>query len=190
TVLPAALGKTSNSGAPKNGSMLQSALALAVVIGFAIAGFNHELGDLVPVITLFNWLCNSAAVGLILLLALSSVSMMTCVIGNTHGRNVWVRIIAPGIAAVGLTAVFLMILVNFDLMIEAEKNSALIYIMPGIIIGAGIVGLIWGQIIQTRRPSSFAQMREQDQFTETQEIAIAQGNLDEHGNVLTEDTES
>src|SRR5699024_4608380 len=49
-------------------------------------------------------------------------------------------IIAPGIAAVGLTAVFLMILVNFDLMIEAEKNSALIYIMPGIIIGAGIVG--------------------------------------------------
>ncbi|HIW47138.1 MAG TPA: APC family permease [Candidatus Yaniella excrementigallinarum] len=190
TVLPAALGKTSNNGAPKNGSMLQSALALVVVIGFAIAGFNHELGDLFPVITLFTWLTNAAAFGLVFLFAVTSVAIIAWFIRNPQGRNVWVRIIAPGIAAVGLTAVFLMILVNFDLMIEAEKNSALIYIMPGIIIGAGIVGLIWGQIIQTRRPSSFAQMREQDQFTETQEIAIAQGNLDEHGNVLTEDTES
>src|SRR5699024_11192189 len=170
--------------------MLHSELALVVVIGFAIAGFNHELGDLFPVVTLFTWLTNAAAFGLVFLFAVTSVAIIAWFRHNPQGRNVWVRIIAPGIATIGLTAVFVMILVNFDLMIEAEKNSALIYIMPGIIIGAGIIGLIWGKIIQTRRPSSFSKMRDQDQFTETQEIAIARGKLDEHGDVTIEDTKS
>src|SRR5699024_4406660 len=119
-----------------------------------------------------------------------SVAIIAWFIRNPQGRNVWGRIIAPGIAAVGLTAVFLMILVNFDLVIEADKNSALIYIMRGRIIAAGMAGRLWAPLSQTRRPSSSAQTRAQDQWTETQEIAIAQGKPEEHANGLSEDRES
>ncbi|MGO1941994.1 MAG: hypothetical protein ACTH05_07535, partial [Yaniella sp.] len=96
-----------------------------------------------------------------------------------NGRGIWTRIIAPGLATVGLTAVFVMILANFGLMIEAEEGSALIYIMPGIILAGGIIGLIWGQIIQSRRPADFEQMRDQDQLTDDEELAIARDDVDE-----------
>src|SRR5699024_12061964 len=63
--------------------------------------------------------------GLVFLFAVTSVAIIAWFIRNPQCRNVWVRIIAPGIAAVGLTAVFLMILVNFDLMIEDRKSTRL-----------------------------------------------------------------
>lgn len=179
TVLPAFLGRTAANGAPRNGSLLQSGLAIVVVIGFAIAGINHELGDLFPVITLFTWLTNAAAFGLVFLLAITSVAIIMWFKRNPNGRGIWTRIIAPGLATVGLTAVFVMILANFGLMIEAEEGSALIYIMPGIILAGGIIGLIWGQIIQSRRPADFEQMRDQDQLTDDEELAIASGDVDE-----------
>lgn len=179
TVLPAFLGRTAANGAPRNGSMLQSGLAIVVVAGFAIAGINHELGDLFPVITLFTWLTNAAAFGLVFLLAITSVAIIMWFKRNPNGRGIWTRIIAPGLATVGLTAVFVMILANFGLMIEAEEGSALIYIMPGIILAGGIIGLIWGQVIQSRRPADFEQMRDQDQLTDDEELAIARGDVDE-----------
>lgn len=179
TVLPAFLGKTSVNGAPRNGSLLQSGLAIVVVIGFAIAGINHALGDLFPVITLFTWLTNAAAFGLVFLLAVTSVAIIAWFVRNPHGRSAWTRFIAPGLATIGLTAVFIMILANFGLMIEAEEGSALIYIMPGIIIAGGVIGLIWGQIIQKRRPEDYERMRDQDQLSDAEERAIAQDNLEE-----------
>lgn len=183
TVLPAVLGRTADNGAPRNGSLLQSGLAIIVVIGFAIAGINHELGDLFPVITLFTWLTNAAAFGLVFLLAITSVAIIVWFSRNPNGRSVWTRLIAPGLATLGLTAVFVMILANFGLMIEAEEGSALIYIMPGIIIVGGIIGLIWGQIIQSRRPADFERMRDQDQLTDDEELAIARGDVDEGSSV-------
>ena len=180
TVLPKALGTTAPNGAPRNGSMMQSGLAFVVVAGFAIAGIGHELGDLFPVITLFTWLTNAAAFGLVFLLAVTSVAIIAWFRTNQLQRGIWTRVIAPSVATIGLTAVFIMILVNFDLMIDAEAGSALIYIMPGLIILSGVLGLIWGEIIQRRRPQDYEEMRHQDMLSDDEEIAIAQGSLDDN----------
>lgn len=187
TVLPRFLGKAAPSGAPRNGSLTQSLLAIVVIIGFAIAGAGHELGQLFPVITLFTWLTNAAAFGLVFLLALTSIAVFVWFMRDPQDRSVWVRVVAPLIAAVGLLSVFLTILFNFDLMIEAEEGSSLIFIMPGIIIGAGVIGLIWGEIIRRRRPEDFARMRDADAITDTEEIAIAEGR---HEDLVLNDTGS
>ena len=179
TVLPAFLGRTAANGAPRNGSLMQSGLALVVVVGFTIAGIGHELAELFPVITLFIWLTNTAAFGLVLLLAVTSVAIIAWFFKNPNGRSLWTRIIAPALATIGLTSIFLLILANFDLMIEAEEGSALIYILPGLVIGAGVVGLIWGQIIQNRRPADYERMRHQDQLSDEEELAIAEGKLED-----------
>ena len=51
---------------------------------------------------------------------------------------------APLIAAVGLGIIAVLIMLNFDAqMIESEGFSALVIIIPGVIVGSGIVGLIW-----------------------------------------------
>lgn len=179
TVLPRFLGKTGSNGAPQNGSMIQSGLAFVVVVGFAIAGAGHELGDLFPVVTLFIWLTNTAAFGLVFLLAVTSVAIIAWFYKNPNGRGAWTRIVAPGLATIGLTAIFVLILVNFDLMIEAEEGSALIYILPGLIIAAGVLGIIWGQIIQNRRPEDYERMSHQDQLSDEEELAIAEGRLND-----------
>lgn len=179
TVLPALLGRTASNGAPRNGSMMQSGLAFVVVAGFAIAGIGHELGELFPVITLFIWLTNTAAFGLVFLLAVTSVAIIAWFRKNPLGRSAWTKMVAPGLAALGLTLIFILILFNFDLMIEAEEGSILIYILPGIVIAAGVLGLVWGQIIQNRRPADYERMRHQDQLSDEEELAIADGQLDD-----------
>ena len=62
-------------------------------------------------------------------------------------------------------------------MIDAEAGSAPIYIMPGPIILSGVLGLIWGEIIQRRRPQDYEEMRHQDMLSDDEEIAIAQARL-------------
>lgn len=188
-VLPRFLGETNKSGAPGNGSMIQSALALIVVVGFIIAGIGHPLGELFPVITLFTWLTNSAAFGLVFLMAITSVAVLVWFRKTPHGHGVVTRVIAPTVATLGLSIVFILILVNFDLMIDAESGSSLIFIMPSIIIGSGIVGFVWGEVIRRRKPEVFELMRDQDQIPDDKEVAIAAAaGVIPHGSVADKET--
>ncbi|KAA9395616.1 APC family permease [Kocuria coralli] len=163
-VLPGYLGKAAPTGAPRAGSLTQSLLALVVVAVFAVAGTGSELGPLYPVMTLFTWLTNAAAFGLVFLLAITSIAVIAWFARDPHGHGLWTRAIAPGISAVGLLVVAGLILGNFDIMIEADGPSPLVVVMPGIIIGSGVVGLIWGEVIRRRDPARYDALREQDQI--------------------------
>lgn len=69
-VLPEKLSSIGvHSGAPVAGSIAQSTLALVVVAGFAIA-------DADPMLTLFSWSSGLAALGVVLLLAGTSVAVI------------------------------------------------------------------------------------------------------------------
>ncbi|NHU84508.1 APC family permease [Kocuria sp. JC486] len=171
-VLPRYLKRSTTAGAPWAGSLTQSVLALVVVAVFAVAGIGHELGPLYPVITLFTWLTNAAAFGLVFLLAVTSIAVVVWFAKDHHGHGVWTRLIAPGLSAVGLLVVAGLILVNFDLMIGAEGPSLLVVVMPGIIIAAGALGLVWGEVIRHRDPSGYQSMRHQDQIDEDDEYAV------------------
>ena len=172
-VIPRRLGTTSpRNGAPVMGSLAQSALGLIVIVVFAVAGTGSELGELFPVLTLFTWLTNAAAFGLVFLLAVTSVAVIAWFAKDHHGRGVWTRLVAPALSAVALITVAALILMNFDLMIGAEGPSALVIVMPGIIIGAGVVGLVWGEILRHTRPDVYRAMDNVDQIPESQELPV------------------
>lgn len=174
-VLPGWLGVAGHDGAPARGSATQSAAALIVVIVFAIVGTGSELGELFPVITLFTWLTNAAAFGLVFLLAVTSIAVIAWFARNRHGYGAFTRIIAPGIAAVGLIGVFALILWNFDLMIGAEGSSALVIVMPALIIGSGVAGWLWAEALRRRRPQDFTRLQELDQHTQPVETLGSPG---------------
>ncbi|MDO5619627.1 APC family permease [Kocuria sp.] len=169
-VLPRYLAGSTTSGAPAAGSLTQSLLALVVVAVFAVAGTGHELGPLFPVVTLFTWLTNAAAFGLVFLLAVTSVAVIAWFTKDHHGYGLWTRMIAPGLAAIALMIVAILILANFDIMIDAEGRSPLVVVMPGIIIGTGVLGLIWGEVIRRRRPQEYQAMRHQDQIDQNTDL--------------------
>lgn len=151
-----------NSQAPVAGSLSQSALALVLIIVFAIAGTGSELGELFPVVTMFTWLTNAGAFGLVFLLAVTSVAIIAFFVKDPRGYSSFVRLWAPALATLGLGTVFVLILLNFDVMIGAEGPSPLVIIMPAIILGAGAVGLIWGEVLRRIRPEIFHAMADAD----------------------------
>lgn len=155
-VIPEVFAKVSpRSGAPIGGSLAQSALALATIAVFAFAGRDSELGPLYPVITMFTWLTNAAAFGLVFLMAVTSVAILGYFRKEPAGYGPFIRVVAPGLAAAGLGFVFLMILLNFDVLIGSEGFSPLVVVMPAIILGAGLVGLVRGEWMRRKQPALF-----------------------------------
>ncbi len=158
-VLPQFLAATGkNNHAPVAGSLAQSALALVLIVVFAIFGIGSELGELFPVITMFTWLTNAGAFGLVFLLAVTSAAIIGFFHKDHRGYSPFVRLWAPGLATIGLGAVFVLVLLNFDVMIGAEGPSVLVIVMPAIILGSGVVGLIWGEVLRRTRPEIFNAM--------------------------------
>jgi amino acid transporter len=155
-VLPAALEATSRHGAPKAGSLVQTGIALAVTVAFAIAGNGSELGPLYPVLTMFTWLTNAGAMGLVLLMAIVSAA----VVGFFRRRrvlshSVWSAVIAPAIGAVALALVFGLIVANFDVLLGQTEPSAVSFILPALIVLPGIAGVFWALRLRRTSPSLY-----------------------------------
>ncbi len=155
-VLPRAFGQTrGDSGAPYVGSLAQSALALCGFGLFALAGAD-------PVLELFTWLTNLGALGVLALLALASFA----VVGFFRRSPVadlsrWSQFIAPLVAGVLITVIFVVALLNFNVLItgaqDAPTDSRSI-ILPAILIGGGLLGLLVGAWLRGRRPDVFSRI--------------------------------
>lgn len=163
--LPALLGTANASGSPVNGSRTQSLIALIVLSIFAVVGNNSEHGELFPVLTLFTWFTNAAAFGLVFLLAITSIAILRWLGLRKQSYSLWTRLIAPGLSALALSIVAVLILWNFDIMIGSDTKSALVYVMPGIIILSGLGGLIWGEYLKRTSPHIFESIKHLDQKT-------------------------
>ena len=76
---------------------------------------------------------------------------------NSYHReySVFVKTIAPLLAGIGMAAVTALILINFNLMMDTE-DFFMIWIMPAIILGSGLIGLIWGEILIRRNTMNSA----------------------------------
>lgn len=148
-VLPGPFGRSGNNGAPIGGSVAQSVLSAVVVAIFALLGRGSELGELFPVMTLFTWFTNAAAFGLTFLVAVTSFAVCVWANRNHPEYHIFVRTIAPLLAGIGMAVVTALILMNFDLMMDSE-DLFMIWIMPAIILGSGVIGLLWGEILIRR----------------------------------------
>lgn len=167
-VLPSALGRVRHSsGAPYVGSLTQTAIAVVVMVAFAIASISWVPpkgvpGELFPVLTLFAWLPNVGALGLVLLMAIVSLA----VIGFFRRRNaptasLWQSIVAPALAASALFAVFVLILLNFNVLLTSDPSApptAATYILPAILLIPGVLGVLWGFVLRRSKPQIYLQI--------------------------------
>lgn len=149
-------GQTSDrSGAPRSGSIAQTTIGLIAIVIFAVAGNGSEYGIMYPILTMFTWLTNAAAFGLIFLLVVTSLSIIRYFDKNPHGHGVWVRVVFPTLALIGLSAVFVLIMLNFDTMIGDTGPASLVWIMPAVIILAGVIGFLRGEHLRRSNPDVF-----------------------------------
>ncbi len=151
-VLPPVLARTRRNGAPHIGSLMQTLIAAVIIFIFW-----QSDGD--PVLEVFTWLTNLGALGVTLLLALASFAVVGYFSRNPHSETAWTSRIAPALAGLGLTAVFILVLSNFNLLItgvpDAPTDDRAI-ILPAILLGGGVLGLLVGAFLRQSRPEIYA----------------------------------
>jgi amino acid transporter len=155
-VLPRAFGRTNRAGAPYIGSLAQSLIAAVII-------FVFWQSDNDPVLQLFTWLTNLGALGVIALLALASFAVVGYFSRNPHNETAWTSRYAPAAAGLLLTAVFIIVLSNFNLLITGVPDSPTddrTIILPAILIGGAIIGLIVGAVIKATKPDVYARIGE------------------------------
>jgi amino acid transporter len=149
-VLPTALSRVgTRSGGPVAGSLAQSALALIVVAVFAVFGAD-------PVLQLFTWLSGTAAVGIILLMAGTSAAVVGFFSTRPGGGSAWQRAVAPTLATLALVALVVLLIGNFDALLGTDPTSPLRWILPGLVLLAGVLGAIWAVRLKSIRPDAYA----------------------------------
>jgi amino acid transporter len=145
------------TGAPWFASLSQSALAVTVVGLFALAGAD-------PVLQLFTWLTNLGALGVLLLMTVTSFAVVGYFRRHPEGElSRWSSTIAPTVAGVLLLILLVLGVANYNVLITGSTEAPtdpMTIVLPAILFGAGIVGLIVGSVLKRRRPEVFARVGE------------------------------
>ncbi|WP_317451763.1 APC family permease [Microbacterium sp. NIBRBAC000506063] len=144
--------------APWAGSLTQSVLAAVVVIVFAIAGAGSELGPLFPVVTLFSWLTNTGALGLVLLMAIVSIAVIGYFRRDPKDVGIVARVVAPIVAFLALTVALVLIIANFNVLLDQPEANAVTFLLPALVIVPGILGIAWGFWMKRNRPADYARI--------------------------------
>ncbi|MDR2332436.1 MAG: APC family permease [Burkholderiaceae bacterium] len=120
---------------PHLGSALQSLIAAVVIVIFAALGAD-------PILHLFSWLTNLACLCVMLLMALTSIAVVSYFLGRRDLQlSMWRVAILPMASSVALTCVLCIAIVNFDVLTGASKTLSylLCAVIPlAIAIGVGL----------------------------------------------------
>ena len=148
-VLPAALGRTeSRTGAPRTASLTQSAFGLAVIVVYALAGWD-------PMVQLFFWLGTSGAFGVLCLLATTSIAVITFFARDPRGENAWRRLVAPALATLALLAMVWAGLANYATLLGVAPGSTEAWALPAAFAVAGALGVGYGVWLRSARPEVY-----------------------------------
>jgi amino acid transporter len=148
-VLPAALGRTARStGAPRTASLLQSCIGIAVITLYAVAGWD-------PLVHLFFRGGTSGALGVLVLIAATSVAVIMYFLRHPSGENVWRRLVAPVIATAALAVVLFLAMDNFGTLLGVPPGHVLVWLIPVIYAAAIVLGVLWGLLLKASRPEVY-----------------------------------
>ncbi|NBM16947.1 APC family permease [Streptomyces sp. GC420] len=116
-LLPRRLCVLNKRHAPWAAGVVQTAVACALVVPFALAGKD-------PVLTLFSWFSGVAVLGMMLLLLLTSVSVIAFFRRERLDTRPWNTVIAPALGAAGIAGALWLILANFTTLIGGDRATA------------------------------------------------------------------
>jgi amino acid transporter len=153
-VLPSFFGRTrARSGAPIAGSVTQSVVGLVVIVAYAVAGWD-------PLVQLFFWLGTTGGLGILFLVAATSISVIFYFARNQRGESTWSWLIAPAISSIALVYIIYLALNNFSGLLgitpDSPKSwSTAAWAFPTAYGVCAVVGILWGLVLKSTRPRDY-----------------------------------
>jgi len=153
-LLPKGLGVTHpRFQSPHVGSLLQTAIAVVVVVLFAVTGQD-------PVLAQFSWLTNVGTLGIIVLMALTSLSVVVFFSRNPALEPSAMKAkILPVIAGVALLFIIFEIVINFGNLSGA--SGVLGWFLPSLVLIAGVIGYVLAVALRARDSAAFDRLGSQ-----------------------------
>jgi len=152
-VLPVVLAATSlRNMAPRNSSLLQSAIGLAVIAIYAVAGFD-------PLVHLFFWLSTWGALAVLVLMFLTSFAVLRYFGAKGTGSRLqegrWRTVTAPLLAVAALGYILFQTLANYHHLLGVGRSDPAAWLFPvalGVLFAAGVGWAMW---LRRNRPEAY-----------------------------------
>jgi amino acid transporter len=149
-VLPRAFGRTvPGTGAPKNGSLAQSAFGLVVLVLYAVQGWD-------PLVQLFFWGGTGGGLGVLLLITFTSIAVIAYFARNPVGEGIWHRVGAPVIAMILLIGMSYLALTNLATLFGVEPGTGPTWAIPLAFAVVAVAGILWALVLRSTRPQVYA----------------------------------
>lgn len=150
-VLPAFLSRTGANSVPKAASLAQSLTGLVVIIIYAVGGWS-------PMADLFFWMGTTGGLGVMILLALTSVAVIRFF--DRHPRqaateSAWSRMSAPALSAIALTAVVVLAVMHYATLLGVPPGSPATWLLPASYAAVAVTGICWAVVLRSRRPGIY-----------------------------------
>lgn len=144
-ILPHALARTRRNGAPQLAGIVQASFAAIVAIIFAIAGAD-------PILTLVPAMLGFGTLSVLILQGLAAISIVVY-FRRAGDPRWWSTSIAPGIGFLGIAAISVLAIVNFNIVAGSEELT--IRLMPLLLVVALIGGIVYGAYLKRSRPAVY-----------------------------------
>lgn len=131
---PAPLGRTHPTfRSPHVASFATSIVSAVAVVGFAAFGLD-------PYATLFMWFVGLGTLAIIVLQAVTSVSVAVYFRSEPSDHNLWRTLIAPVVGALGLVIAIVLVVANWSTMVGADSGFS--QVLPWVIPLAAVIGFV------------------------------------------------
>lgn len=150
-LLPKALGEVHpEHRAPSRSSVTVTVMSVVVSALVLVLGLD-------PITEVYTWFSGAATLGVIALMALTSVAVIAFHRRHHPDASRWGSVVAPLLSLVGLGFVLVMIVVNFDLLVGTGAAATTILAALAV---AFLAGAVITAVTRARSPERYAQLLE------------------------------
>ena len=161
-ILPAFFNRTNRMGAPWLAGLIQSVVAIAVVIAFGVAG----LDPLTQLVILVN---SPGVYGIITLQLLASISVVIFIMRNRQLARRWYVLPAAIVSLVAMAVLLAVLVITIDYLTAAGPaiNAVILAVVPVVL----IAGAAYALFLRARKPEVFARIGGADPESVVREMA-------------------
>jgi amino acid transporter len=148
-ILPAFFNRTNSTGAPWLAGLLQTAVAIVVILAFGIAG----LDPLTQLVILVN---SPGVYGIITLQLLASIAVLIFILKNRGLERKWYVLPAAIFSIIAMTVLLAILVSTIDYLTAAGPavNAVILAVVPLVL----VAGAVYAVVLRSNSPERFARI--------------------------------